>query len=190
MWAGAPTAASQHQWQWGQHCSRRSVAATTPLQPHCVIGWGHVGEGGCVVRMVPVFGLTVYHASCVCVVGASFFLIRCGLNHWCGCCCWWFVGLSVFRSVSPFVVVFVKQSFGLLVYLPTCLSISCVVCLFVSLFAVCLSVCVFVLVSVPVPVLVLVPMHVFAPVVVLVPVPSAWAWLCHVPSVLLVRCRC
>ena len=50
------------------------------------------------------------------------------------------------------------------------MSISCVVCLFVSLSAVCLSVCVLVLVSVLLPVLVLVSVHVFAPVVVLVSV--------------------
>ena len=95
---------------------------------------------------------------------------------------------SVCLSVRLPACVFLRQSVSFLVYLPACLSISCVVRLFVSLSAVCLSVCVLVLVSVLVPMLVLVSLYVFAPVVVPVPVSGAWAWWCHVPSVLLVRC--
>ena len=95
---------------------------------------------------------------------------------------------SVCLSVCLPACVFVKQSASFLVYLPACLSINCVVRLFVSFLAVWLSVCALVLVSVLVAMLVLVAVYVFAPVVVLVPVSGAWAWWCHVPSVLLVRC--
>ena len=118
MLAGAPTAASQHQQQRGQHCNRSSAAATTPLQPHCVIGWGHVGEGGCVVRMVPVFKLTVYHTSCVCVLFVVFRL-----------------NLLCFESLERVLLLVVCRSVCLSAGLPVCLCVCQTICWFACLSA-------------------------------------------------------
>ena len=99
--------------------------------------WGHVGEGGCVVRMVPVLRLTVCHISCV--------------SCWClffKCVVVWVIGagvvaggLSVCLSFGLFARLFVCLAGNLLVCLfscpPACQSVVLCVCLFLCLLFVC-----------------------------------------------------
>ena len=101
----------------GQYCSRSSAAATAPLQPHCVIGWGHVGEGGCVVRMVPVLRLTVCHISCV------------------SCWCLFLLNVLWFESLVRVLLLVVCRSVYLSVCLPVCLCVWQAICWFVCLVA-------------------------------------------------------
>ena len=99
----------------GATSSRSSAAATAPLQTYCVIGWGHVGDGGCVVRMILVFRLTVYHTSSVCYWWFSFeFAVV------------WIIGAGVVAGGLS-----VCMSFGLFARLFVCLSVNLLVCLFI-----------------------------------------------------------